>query len=136
MLVADDNPMIRKMLCQMFENEDDDYDLFVPRARDGREAIAFANLYKPEQVILHLSMQDMNGIDAARELKQQLPAVIIIFALPTMLTPVNTTGRPLFVDVVVSKGDFNSRLLSNARNRWASPWERCDQLLRDQLATF
>jgi CheY-like chemotaxis protein len=75
-LVADDNPMIRKMLCQMFERETD-YDLCA-EAENGKVAIALAIHHKPDLIILDLSMPVMNGLDAARELKRIMPHVPII----------------------------------------------------------
>jgi chemotaxis response regulator CheB len=63
-LVADDNAVIRKMICQMFEREDD-YDLCA-EATNGQEAIALAIRHQPDLIILDLSMPIMNGLDAAR----------------------------------------------------------------------
>jgi YesN/AraC family two-component response regulator len=75
-LVADDNPVIRRMLCQMFEKEQD-YDLCA-EARDGAEAIALAIKHKPELIILDISMPIVDGIRAAKELKDLMPDVPII----------------------------------------------------------
>jgi chemotaxis response regulator CheB len=70
-LVADDNPIIRKMLCKMFEAEDD-YDLCA-QACDGVEAIAFAIKHKPELIILRYvhacdersrSVETVEGVNA------------------------------------------------------------------------
>ena len=79
-LIADDNPIIRKMLCQMFEIEEN-YDLCA-EAGDGAEAIALAIKHKPELIILDMLMPVMDGIQAAKELKDLMPKVpIIIFTL-------------------------------------------------------
>jgi CheY-like chemotaxis protein len=79
-LVADDNPIIRKMLCKMFEVEEN-YDLCA-EARDGAEAIALAIKHQPELIILDSSMPVMNGIQTAKELKDLMPDVpIILFTL-------------------------------------------------------
>jgi YesN/AraC family two-component response regulator len=75
-LIADDNPIIRKMLCQMFEQERD-YDL-CGEARDGAEAIVLAIKHKPELIILDMSMPVMDGVQAAKELKDLMPEVPII----------------------------------------------------------
>lgn len=75
-LIADDNPIIRKMLCKMFEAEED-YDLCA-EARDGAEAIALAIKHQPELIILDMSMPVMDGIRAAKELKDLMPEVPII----------------------------------------------------------
>ena len=79
-LVADDSPLIRKMLCQIFEKEED-YDLCA-EARDGAEAVALAIKHKPDLIILDMLMPVMDGIQAAKELKDLMPEVpIILFTL-------------------------------------------------------
>lgn len=75
-LVADDSPVIRKMLCELFEREEN-YDLCA-EARDGAEAIALAIKHKPDLIILDMSMPVMDGIRAAKELKDLMPIVPII----------------------------------------------------------
>jgi two-component system, LytTR family, response regulator AlgR len=99
-LVADDNPLIRKMLCEMFEVEED-YDLCA-EARDGAEAIALAIKHKPELIILDMSMPVMDGIRAAKELKELMPEVpIILFTLyADEINPDHVS-----VDRIVSKGE-------------------------------
>ena len=102
-LVADDNPIIRKMLCQMFELEDD-YDLCA-EARDGAEAIALAIKHKPELIILDMSMPVMNGIQAANALKELMPEVPIIL-LTLYADEINPDH--VYVDRIVSKGEASS----------------------------
>src|ERR1700735_4791303 len=75
-LVADDNPMIRKMLCRLFAIEED-YDICA-EAENGREAIELALHHRPDLIILDLSMPVMNGLEAAHELKKLMPKVPII----------------------------------------------------------
>jgi CheY-like chemotaxis protein len=75
-LVADDNPLIRRMLCRIFEVQED-YDLCA-EAENGKEAIALSIKHQPDLIILDLEMPIMNGADAAREIKQVLPGVPII----------------------------------------------------------
>jgi DNA-binding NarL/FixJ family response regulator len=112
-LVADDNPTIRKMLCKMFEREDD-YDLCA-EARDGAEAIALAIQHKPDLIILDLSMPVMNGLDAARELKRIMPNIpIILFTQHSDLsTALGITN--LNIDRIVSKNDASS-LMGHVRS--------------------
>jgi CheY-like chemotaxis protein len=75
-LIADDNPTIRKLLCRMFEREEN-YDLCA-EAEDGKQAIELALQHHPDLIILDLSMPVMNGLEAAHELKKLLPTVPII----------------------------------------------------------
>jgi DNA-binding NarL/FixJ family response regulator len=75
-LIADDNPTIRKLLYRMFEREEN-YDLCAD-AEDGKEAIELALQHHPDLIILDLSMPVMNGLEAAHELKKLMPNVPII----------------------------------------------------------
>jgi CheY-like chemotaxis protein len=101
-LVADDNPLTRKMLCELFEREDD-YDLCA-EAKNGREAIEMALKHRPHLIILDWSMPVLTGLEAARELKKIMPGVpIILFTQhATSITLVETDVN---IDRVVSKGD-------------------------------
>jgi DNA-binding NarL/FixJ family response regulator len=100
-LVADDNPLILKMLCRIFEAEED-YDICA-EATNGQEAIELALKHRPELIILDLSMPVLNGMDAARELKKLMPSVpIILFTQYSDLG--NTLSHDqLHVDRIVSK---------------------------------
>jgi DNA-binding NarL/FixJ family response regulator len=75
-LIADNSEMVRKLLCQHFENEAD-YDLCA-EAKNGEEAIALALKHEPDLIVLDLLMPAMNGLVAARQLKQLMPEVPII----------------------------------------------------------
>jgi DNA-binding NarL/FixJ family response regulator len=110
-LVADDNPGIRKALCQLFEAEKD-YEVCA-EAGNGEEVIALAKKHKPDLIILDLSMPGMNGLDAASELKKIMPEIPIILFTVHAETFKNKIGK-LPVDVVVSKSEFN--LMSHVRN--------------------
>jgi CheY-like chemotaxis protein len=102
-LVADDNPAIREMLCKLFESEED-YDICA-EASNGQEAIELALKCHPHLIILDLSMPIMDGLAAARELKKLMPDVPII-----LFTQYADLGEHMFastfsVDRVVSKTD-------------------------------
>ena len=112
-LVADDNPYIRKALCRLFETEED-YDLCA-EAENGRRAIELALQCQPDLVILDLSMPVMNGLDAARELKRLMPEVpIILFSLHEQALTTNSGLQNLPVDQIVSKIDI-SALMKHVR---------------------
>jgi CheY-like chemotaxis protein len=113
-LVADDNPVIRKALCEMFEIEED-YDLCA-EATNGAEAIALAKQWRPDLIILDLSMPEMNGYDAAREIKRIMPDVrIILFTLyaDTMRNQLMGVNSP--IDLIVSKSD-SANLIKHVRS--------------------
>jgi DNA-binding NarL/FixJ family response regulator len=107
-LVADDNPTIRKILCRMFELEED-YDICA-EAENGQRAIELALQHRPDLIILDLSMPVMNGLEAAHELKKLMPKVpIILFTQHADLS--NRIGQiNMDVDRIVSKTEASSLL--------------------------
>lgn len=102
-LVADDNPIICKMLCRMFELEEN-YDLCT-EAANGQEAIDLAVKFKPDLIILDLSMPVLNGLEAAKKLKLIMPDVPIILFTQHSASGWAMFGPSLPFDRVVSKTD-------------------------------
>jgi CheY-like chemotaxis protein len=79
-LVADDNPLIRKMLCKIFGGHESLE--ICDEAVDGREAIEKAERHQPDLIILDLAMPVMDGLKAAQAICKFLPGVpIILFTL-------------------------------------------------------
>jgi CheY-like chemotaxis protein len=112
-LVADDNPYIRKVLCRLFETEED-YDLCA-EAENGKQAIELAVQCRPDLIILDLSMPVMNGLEAARRLKTLMPNIpIILFSLHEQALTTNSGLQNLPVDQIVSKTDI-SALMKHVR---------------------
>jgi DNA-binding NarL/FixJ family response regulator len=70
-LITDDSPIIRKTLRKFLEKEDDW--VVVGEAANGKEALEKTRELKPDLVVLDLAMPQMNGIQAARELKRLSP---------------------------------------------------------------
>jgi DNA-binding NarL/FixJ family response regulator len=110
-LIADDNALIRKVLCKMFERESD-YDLCA-EACDGQQAVALAQLHKPELIVLDLSMPVMDGL-AARKLKEVMPQIPIILFTQHEWPTVFTTAEAS-VDLIVSKSD-GANLMNHIRS--------------------
>jgi DNA-binding NarL/FixJ family response regulator len=48
-------------------------------AKNGREAVELALSLKPDIVILDLELPEINGIDAAHQIKQELPLTEVLF---------------------------------------------------------
>jgi DNA-binding NarL/FixJ family response regulator len=74
-LIADDNPVVRKAVCSLFT-----FDGFsvCGEAGNGAQAIEEAKQTRPDVIVLDLSMPVMDGIRAAKALKQIMPDVPII----------------------------------------------------------
>ncbi|WP_049572518.1 response regulator [Streptomyces sp. SBT349] len=75
-LVCDDDPLIREVLCEVMA-EESDFDV-VGAARDTDEAIALAARRTPAVAILDLRMPGGGGARAAREILARSPATRIL----------------------------------------------------------
>jgi len=74
-VLADDHTLVLEGLCKILEDE---YDV-VGTAEDGRKLLTVAQEHNPDVVVLDISMPELNGLDAARQLHKLLPACKIIF---------------------------------------------------------
>ena len=110
-LIADDNAFVRAALREVFEREPDFTVCAV--AENGQEAIEVARLVHPDVIVLDLAMPVMNGLDAARILKQLMPDVPLILysAIPDLPKPAESLG----VSALISKADPVSVLIDKAR---------------------
>lgn len=74
-VLADDHTLVLEGLRKILEDE---YDI-VGTAEDGRTLLKVAQEHNPDVVVLDISMPQLNGLDAARQLHKLLPACKIIF---------------------------------------------------------
>ncbi len=65
LLIVDDSALMRKHLRQIFETEGG-FELAL--ARNGREALEQASLFKPDVVTMDVNMPEMNGLDCLEAL--------------------------------------------------------------------
>ena len=70
-LLADDHDLVREGLKILLDFEDDIE--IVADARDGVEAVALAKQFRPDVVVMDLTMPNMNGIEATRQILAALP---------------------------------------------------------------
>ena len=75
-LLADDHKIVRDGLRVLIERCDDME--VVAEAETGREAMHLARRHKPEIVIMDISMPDLNGIDATRQILEEVKGVKVI----------------------------------------------------------
>jgi DNA-binding NarL/FixJ family response regulator len=105
---------IRKGLSQLFGREADFK--VCAEAQNGREAVEKALQFRPDLIVLDLSMPVMNGLDAAQELKQLMPSVPLImftsYASPSLEAQTLMAG----ISALVSKSQHAAILVSTARS--------------------
>src|SRR5262245_61920219 len=79
-LLADDHKIVRKGLKGTLE-EQAGWQV-CGEASDGREAVELSLKLKPDIAILDLTMPELNGIEATRQIKKALPQVeVLIFTM-------------------------------------------------------
>lgn len=76
LLVADDHPVVRAGLRTLLGAQPDME--IVGEAEDGETAIARAIELAPDIVVMDITMGDVSGIRATREIRQQLPQVKVL----------------------------------------------------------
>jgi DNA-binding NarL/FixJ family response regulator len=74
-LLADDHTLVLGALEKLLSEECD----VVGQVSDGRALVAAAEELKPDVVVLDISMPLLNGVEAARQIKQKLRNVKLVF---------------------------------------------------------
>ncbi len=75
-LLADDHPLYRQALRSNLEKHSDLR--VIGEADDGRQAVDLTAKYTPDIVIMDISMPELNGLDATREIKQRFPLTSVL----------------------------------------------------------
>ena len=81
-LLADDHAIVRQGLRSLLEEEQDL--LVVGEAKDGREAIQLADKTRPDVIVMDISMSELGGLEATRQIVRQFPAIqVVILSIHT-----------------------------------------------------
>lgn len=75
-LLADDHPLLRKALRDLLEKEGDFK--IVAEAGDGEEAVKHATETVPDVVIMDISMPNLTGLEATRQIKAAHPNMAVL----------------------------------------------------------
>jgi DNA-binding NarL/FixJ family response regulator len=118
-LIADDHEAVRKGVCAILSSR---LDIEVcGEAVNGKEAIEKAQALKPDLVILDVTMPVLGGVEAAKEIRNLLPDVPILFLSIHQTSQLIAEAKKLGVQGCLNKAYASDRLL-----------EAVDTLLRKQ----
>ena len=112
-MVVDDNPVIRRAMCELFTREGD-FEV-CGEAENGRDAVEKAQLLQPALIVTDLSMPLMNGLEETRILKRLMPGVPVIIYTAHSDRFVDQEALAAGAAAVVSKSDSVAVLIRKAR---------------------
>jgi DNA-binding NarL/FixJ family response regulator len=75
-LIADDHELVRQGVRHSLERNPDWQ--VIAEAANGREAVEMAAQFEPDITILDLSMPEMNGIEALRQIVRTMPQIRVL----------------------------------------------------------
>jgi DNA-binding NarL/FixJ family response regulator len=75
-LLVDDHPLFRKGLCALLEN--DSAVEVVGEASDGAEAVVLAAKYRPDVVVMDITMPGYCGLEATKQIREAYPEIKVI----------------------------------------------------------
>ena len=113
-LIAEDHTATRQALCSLFTSQED-FEV-CGDAENGLEAVEIAQVLHPDLIVLDLSMPIMDGIAAARALRQLMPAVPIIVFSEYSDVLSDREAESEGISALVSKAEPVSVLLDEARS--------------------
>jgi DNA-binding NarL/FixJ family response regulator len=106
-LIVDDHPAARTTIRALL-----DWHSFevCGEAKSGKEAIEKVQKLKPEIVLLDINMPEMNGIQAAYEIRHIAPSTKIVF-FTVHDSPQTVIAMHVYADAFVSKSTAGTQLI-------------------------
>lgn len=75
-VIADDHPIVRQGLVALLQDEADIE--VVADVADGRAALAAVSTEQPDVVLMDLRMDEMDGVEATRNVRERHPSVAVL----------------------------------------------------------
>ena len=136
-LVADDHEVVREGVCALIERQPDLQVCAV--AATGPEAIDLARKTRPDVVVLDMTMPELDGLDAIRQLRKALPntEVVVFSAHPSeeMIEEVFEAGAKSYIEKTQASQDLITAVRSLAEHKPFFSSQTSEILLAKVLST-
>jgi DNA-binding NarL/FixJ family response regulator len=104
-LVVDDSHLMRRCLRTLLEQQESWR--VCSEASNGREAIERAQQTAPDVIVLDFHMPEMNGLDAAKEIRRRTPEVPILMVTLHMSPQLADQAKRVGIRGACDKGDIS-----------------------------
>jgi DNA-binding NarL/FixJ family response regulator len=108
-LIADDQRLFAEAL-EAILSIDDRIDV-VGRAADGREAVELAREHEPDIVLMDLSMPVVDGFDATRQIRAELPRTRVLVLTGSASTADVARAREAGAAAYITKDEIAEELV-------------------------
>lgn len=113
-VIADDHPVLRLAVRRRLEAEEDIEVL--AEASSGEEAVAIVRAVQPDLVILDYQMPNLDGLEAARAIREALPHVDMVMLTGWEDSDLANAAIKAGVGGFVSKTEPPERLVETIRS--------------------
>jgi DNA-binding NarL/FixJ family response regulator len=117
-LLVDDNPWLREGVRAALERAGF---LVVGEAADGAQAVVLASMYRPDLVLMDLSMPGMDGIRATQALRRQQPQIRVVLWTGRDDTQLASAIRRSGAHAGLSKGVHTVELIATLKAAGSRP---------------
>lgn len=102
-LIVDDSELMRRSLRKLLEQQEQWS--VCSEAANGKEAIEKAQQSSPDVIVLDFQMPEMNGLDAAREIRRQSPGIPILMVTLHMSPQLAQQAKTIGIRGACDKND-------------------------------
>ncbi len=110
-LIADDHELVRRGLRSLLESRPG-WEI-CGEAKDGMEAVEMTKALVPDLILLDITMPRLNGLDAARRIRKEVPQTQILILSQHDIEEMSASALEAGARAYVSKSDVAITLFSS-----------------------